>query len=288
MNFPLIAAASAVLACPVFAQHAVFVEHRGQAAMVRDVVRSQPYVEENGKLVRASGSRFGLQKVEEYAPVNIAIRDFEVSTHEIEVIGGGTLNRQLRMIANFESSFSLKRVFLVLDMNTQDAGKAIFIREVGELLAREPKRLELAVPLNSSMGAGRYQLHLFTDGQEVFHSRMPLLYVESTLDKMVARRIADVTDAAPRPFVGPAPEYPAGLRRAKTAGEASIRLTISPNGRVQNPEVASATHPEFGEAALAAARQWRFLPKVEKGRPVSTKASMPFRFSPQTAPAEKP
>jgi TonB family protein len=279
--------ACSLLAAPVFGQHALYVEHKGEAVLVREVNRSQPYVEDNGKMVLASGSRYGLQKVDEYAPVNIAIHKLDVSTHEIEVVGGGTLNRQFRMIADFESSFNLKRVFLVLDLKTENAGSAIFVREIGELFARQPKHVELAVPMNSSLGQGRYEFHLFTDGQEVFHSKMPLLYVETTLDRMVAKRIAGVADAAPRPFVGPAPEYPPALRKAKTAGEASIRFTISPNGRIQDPEVASATHPEFGAAALAAARLWRFLPKVEKGRPVAAKANMPFRFNPDNPPPAK-
>ena len=87
-----------------------------------------------------------------------------------------------------------------------------------------------------------------------------------------------LTLAAPRPFVGPSPEYPPGLRKAKVKGEAMIRLQIRANGAVLDPQVRSASDPAFGEAALAAIRMWRFLPKVKDGRPVGTEAEMPFSF----------
>jgi TonB family protein len=72
------------------------------------------------------------------------------------------------------------------------------------------------------------------------------------------------------------------------SGSATIHFTISPNGRVQEPSVKTATSPEFGEAALVAARQWRFLPKVEHGRAVATAAEMPFAFLPPGAKPPKP
>ena len=70
----------------------------------------------------------------------------------------------------------------------------------------------------------------------------------------------------------------AKLLKTNIAGEAVIALTVSPNGRVLDPQIKRATDPAFGEAALAAARLWRFLPKVETGRAVATTVEMPFQF----------
>jgi TonB family protein len=92
-----------------------------------------------------------------------------------------------------------------------------------------------------------------------------------------------VKEAAPQPLAGPPPEYPAKLRDAKLGGHAAVHLKISKTGRVSDLQVSSATDPAFGESALAAARQWRFLPRVVDGTPVESTAEMPFVFT-----ADKP
>lgn len=50
----------------------------------------------------------------------------------------------------------------------------------------------------------------------------------------------------------------------------------------------SATDPAFGEAALAAIRQWRFLPEMKGGLAVEQSADLPFAFVPPAGPNEKP
>ncbi len=263
------------------AQEALYVAHREAYSLVRSAVRNRPYVEEKGKLVPATGTRFGLEKVDEYAPYFISIRNLHVGTSQINLIdSGASINKTFEFRAEFESGFALKNVFVVLDLNSADAGRALFLWEVGDLRPRQSKEVTLYIPLNVSLGEGKYKIHLFTDGREVFHSKMPWTYVESTLDKMVAKRVKGAPDGNPQPFVGPTPEYPSKLLRAKTQGEATIACVVSRNGRVLDPQVTSATDPAFGESALAAARQWRFLPRIANGAPVETKVSMPFQFSP--------
>jgi TonB family protein len=283
------AGAILLLAAPLLrGQNALYAEHNGGARLVRRVVRSDPYVDDGtGKLVLASGDKYGLGPAPEYAPVYVSIRHLKVETRALELMeNGAEINREFSFRGEFESPYPLKNVFVVLDMNTEDAGKTLFVREVGNLEPRELRSVEITLRLNQHLGAGHYNLHLFSDGAEVFHSEMPFNLVEHKLDQIVRRRVKGLTDSPPRPFIGPAPEYPEKLRRAKVQGSAMIRFTISPNGRVLDPEVKSASDPAFGEAALAAARQWRFLPKVKGGTPVSSAAQMPFTFGAESKPAD--
>jgi len=263
------------------AQQGLYVEHGDAYSLVRSAVRSRPYVEENGKLVPANGSKFGLRKVDEYAPFFISIRNLRVGTSQVNIVGtGAEINKTFEFKAEFESAFPLENVFVVLDLNSADAGKALFLWEVGTRRPRTPKEISLYVPMSFSLGEGKYKIHLFAGGRELFHSNMPWTFVESTLDRMIARRVKDAPDGDPKPFVGPAPEYPPKLKRAKTKGEAVIAFTVARNGRVIDPVIASASDPAFGESALAAARLWRFLPRIVKGTPVETKVNLPFTFAP--------
>lgn len=75
------------------------------------------------------------------------------------------------------------------------------------------------------------------------------------------------------------PEYPAELLESAFEGCAVIAVVIGPDGSVESAEVHSAAHPAFGEAALAAARQWRFEPVIEEGRAVSKRVHIPFNFA---------
>lgn len=270
------------------AQNALYAEHKGEFRLVRRVVRNSPYVDDgSGKLVPADGSKFGLSKVPEYAPFYVSVRDLKVMSRGLELVNSGAeINREFVFKAEFESPYALKNVFVVLDMNSEDAGKLLFVREVGDLEPRDPKPVEIVVRLSQRIGAGKYYLHLFSDGAEVFHSQLPFNLIERKLDEIVRNRIKGVTDAPPQPFVGPAPEYPAKLRRAKVYGTATIRFTIAPNGRVLDPVILSASDPQLGESALVAARQWRFLPKVKNGKPVAAPVNMPFTFG--TPPASAP
>ena len=276
-------AACLLLAAHAAAQSALYVEHRTGFSLVQSVNGSQPWVEENGKRVPAAGHNYLLKKVDEYAPALISVRHLEVTVLHTVVFDSGTrATPDLSFKADFESAYKLDNVFIVLDLNVDDPGKLLFIREVGTLVPHQPREISVRVPSDRPLEKVRYGVHVFVNGLEVFSSLLPFEFVEKTLDRMVARRIQGVADAAPKPFVGPPPEYPAQLRQAKVAGEAVIQLTISPNGRVLEPRVLRASDPAFGEAALAVARQWRFLPKVSGGHAVSTQAEIPFLF-----PAEK-
>ena len=75
------------------------------------------------------------------------------------------------------------------------------------------------------------------------------------------------------------PEYPFELRRNHVEGRALVFFVVSEDGIVRDAQFAEATHPEFGDAAVAAVIQWRFRPGRIGGQPVSTVLRVPIVFS---------
>jgi TonB family protein len=79
------------------------------------------------------------------------------------------------------------------------------------------------------------------------------------------------------------PEHPPELRKKLINGEAEIECLITEQGHVAEALVISASRPEFGESALAAARQWEFKPAERNGTPVAIRVRIPFAFQMTTA-----
>ena len=80
-----------------------------------------------------------------------------------------------------------------------------------------------------------------------------------------------VTSAPPVPLTpprfdadylrNPAPAYPPLARRNGEQGRVLLRVLVAPDGSAQEVLVnVSSGHPRLDEAALAAVRQWRFVP----------------------------
>jgi TonB family protein len=275
------AAATWMMAAVLPAQSVLLAEHAGKLYVVRKVVGVRAYVEVDGKLAAAGGSRCALRHVDEYVPAFIAVRHMTVKASYVNLIGtGAQINNEFHLQATFESAYNLDDVFMVLELNSERLGKSLFYYEIGRMEPNTPRLITATFPLSTGLGPGHFKLHLFTHGAEVFHSEMPVPYRERMLDRMVAKRIAGIQDAEPKAFIGPAPEYPPALREKKIKGEAVVGLRLSPRGVVLDPAVARASDPAFGEAALEAVRQWRFLPAVKQGRAIETKVEMPFNFSP--------
>jgi len=265
------------LALTAPAQNVLFVEHEGKPCLVVGASDLNPRIEVNGKVVDVRGRRFALKSVEEYLPYFIAVRNLQVrSTYDLG--DSSEINHEMHFNASFEAGYKLDDVFLLLDMQTETAGRTFFLYEVGRLLPHEPKAIRLTAPLAAPIGAGHFQFHLFVGGAEALHSEIDMSERETALDRMIAKRIAGRVDGGPKPFVGPIPEYPPSLRKAKLKGEAVISFWIRATGRTRDPVIKSASDPAFGESALAAARLWRFLPQIKNGEPVETRVDMPFVF----------
>jgi TonB family protein len=278
------------LGVPLAAQNRLYIqEPDGNFHAVLKVSGVRPYITENGQPVAAKGQRLAMKKVDEYLPIFIAIRDKDSRPTNVSVdYANVPVNNGFHFSAKFESADLLKDVFIVLEMEISNVGKKIFVYEIGQLDPRTPKSFSAELALGQYMGSGQVDVHLFVGGNEVFNSEQPAAYREEMLDRMIAKRIAAVQQAAPKPFYGSAPAYPSALRNSGLKGEVVLSMRITPRGTVVDPVVESATEPLFGEAALAAVRQCRFLPRVQNGQAVETKINMPFTFElPKEALAEK-
>ncbi|BDB16951.1 hypothetical protein cym2001_03160 [Pseudomonas sp. CYM-20-01] len=78
----------------------------------------------------------------------------------------------------------------------------------------------------------------------------------------------------------PKPQYPAFL--TSLPGHARISLNIHSDGSVSDVKALSATKPEFGAAAVAAAQQWRFKPwAVNADQPAVIDAQNEMIFTPE-------
>lgn len=273
-------------AAPLGAQNILYTNLDGKFLAVRRAQGNRPCVQIDGREKIADGNRYVLQKTPEYLPMFISVRNLEVKSEHLN-LNGSSLNHEFTLRAWLETPYFLDDVFLVLELDTDSAGKVLFLQEIGQLEARLPRLLSVRVQLASGLGSGKYQLHLFSGGREVLHSNIPAQKRDAAVDQMTARRITGVEDAPPQPLIGPGPEYPPALLKAKTSGQAVISIRIGANGQVYDPKVKSATDPAFGESALTAVRLWRFLPKVREGRPQEARVDVPFNFAPPVKPAKK-
>jgi len=75
------------------------------------------------------------------------------------------------------------------------------------------------------------------------------------------------------------PVHPPELMKRLVTGEALVSCLVGETGAVIEAKVESATHPEFGEAAVAAARQWEFTPGTIDGKPAPMRVRIPFDFA---------
>ncbi len=243
-----------------------------------------PLVRHGDKLEAVLHSpKYALVKGGEYLPVFVAVRHPEVRTislegREVRAFSPGGRN-EFQMHCELETPYSLKQVFAVIKLQVEGES-GLFLFEAGNLEPGAPKPFKVDVPIAIATDfGGLYELCLFSNGREIFHSLLPPGVMESALDRMVRERIKGVKDSPVRPFVGPTPEYPRTLLRKKVDGNATVSFMIDTRGAVNDPAIVRANLSEFGESALDAIRHWRFLPEVKDGRPVASRAEMPFEFT---------
>ena len=74
------------------------------------------------------------------------------------------------------------------------------------------------------------------------------------------------------------PVYPPALKKNHVGGEASVSFVVDTAGQVRVPVVTDATDPEFGEAVLAAIKEWHFSTPLVNGLPVQVLANRTFNF----------
>jgi len=75
------------------------------------------------------------------------------------------------------------------------------------------------------------------------------------------------------------PAYPAIAKAASAKGAVQVQITVNESGEVIGARVING-HPLFRDAALQAAKQWRFKPTQLSGVPVKTLGVLTFNFDP--------
>jgi len=85
--------------------------------------------------------------------------------------------------------------------------------------------------------------------------------------------------ARPRYGENPKPVYPAEARRKGVQGEVLLRAEVLSNGRVGDVELKkSSGHDILDRSALAAVKQWKFIPAREGEKTVAVWVTIPVKF----------
>ena len=118
------------------------------------------------------------------------------------------------------------------------------------------KKAEAAKPLNS----------LFQDD---------ILNVDFQLDQP---QIKGSNTIAPKVTRAIAPHYPAEALSQQLEGVVTVSVTVSKKGKAKSVKVLRSTNPIFNDAAIQAAKRWSFKPATFKGKAVSSRLGVPFKF----------
>lgn len=269
---------------PAAAQVGLFVEHDGVQRLVRKIDGATLMFERDGQWLRAGRrERISLRQLNEFLPFVVTVRDVRAVSEVASVrTADGSLSQfgvEVSVSGEIESAYPLENVFLVAEIETADGPRTVH-RGIGRLQPGQKVAFVLRSPTIRVLGGHPYVLHLFSDGMELLHTEQAEAFREAQLDRVVARRIDRVRDSEVQPLVGPEPVYPASLKARRIEGEAVVRLKVTSRGAVRDAELVSASAPEFGPPALAAAKAWRFLPPVREGVPLAGWVEMPFKFTP--------
>lgn len=76
-----------------------------------------------------------------------------------------------------------------------------------------------------------------------------------------------------------APRYPSRLRNTRQEGCASLRVVLSPDGRIEDVVVERATDPHLAKSATKAVKKWRYQPALLADRPVSVRFCVVVKFA---------
>ncbi len=248
---------------------------------VVQMLHGQPCRVEDNHLIPMPDRKLVLGKADEYLPICLKVSGVE--THSTGIMARDVwahTSNTFQFSVTLEVPYLVEGVMVALVLEVEPQGKQISVHDVGRLEPGVARRLTFQVPLEGDHLAGKYSYHMLVGGEEVFTSELSESFRESVLAQMVARRVAEAKQASPAVFFAPEPVYPAGLFRSGIKGQAVVKTRITPRGEPLAPVVVSATQPAFGDAALAAVRLTRFLPRVVDGRALECEVSLPFDFAP--------
>ncbi len=261
------------------AQNVFAVVDDGAPKMVKEIHLRQPLIEKDGKLATASTDRYAFLPATLFRPGLVTLSDFRVNTSHLESVNGGRFNYELHIYGRAKSDTALKKCFMVLEMTAWKT-QGVAYAEVGDLPAGDSVELDLRFPLADKLEEGSYRLHLFSEGIEVLHSKLPEAYVTRQKKKTADLLSGKTQDWPPILAHSVNPAYPEALKKSKTVGAVRLRLHVTKNGSVDSPEVVNASDPLFAEAALAAVVKWKFDPALKGRKFVDANIEVPVVFTP--------
>ncbi len=97
--------------------------------------------------------------------------------------------------------------------------------------------------------------------------------------------LAGVPVDPPAPYRAKLPRFT--VEQFGTSAAADLLVETNAYGFVTRAEVKSASRADFGEACLAAVRQWRYAPARSYGMPTPAKFIQPFRLTAGAVASER-
>jgi TonB family protein len=278
--FWVVVAALGVVSSAARAQNAFAAIEDGTSKIVKQIRMNRPVVDAGGgKLTGTASNQFALMKAKLYRPGLVTWKELKVGTYHSEDMGGGRFNYEIRITGRATSDTNFKNCFLVLEMASWKDTGWVFT-EIPDMPAGRSIDFNFAFPLAVQIEGGSYHVHLFSDGIEILHTRMPPPYVtaqKKKTEELLAGRQKDFPAIPARPV--PA-KYPDELKDSGVTGSASVRCTVTTRGEVSRPELVHATNEAFGRAAMEAVVQWKFDPALKDRRIVESNFVVPFSFKP--------
>ncbi len=262
---PLLVLGVLALAPRASAQNVFVVNEEGHARVVKEIRHGAPEIDVDGKLQEASAQQYALIKAPFYRPGLVALPKFIVRTRHLNVNlahSAGRLNYEMEVRGVAKSDVSLQNCFFVLELTSWKDSGYLFSR-LPDLEAGKEVDFELSFKLQVPLEEGRYVVHIFSDGVELLHSRMPADYLAAQTQKSDDYASGRKTEFAAIPARTPHAVYPADLKASGREGRVTVSCRINPKGQVESAEVVESNDPAFAEPALAAVRQWKFDPAVK-------------------------
>jgi TonB family protein len=129
-----------------------------------------------------------------------------------------------------------------------------------------------------------FQQDFDRDDQVVTGDDLRLLRLEQKKPEAIAS-LKEV-DGTLTPTSRRPPRFPLSQIASGLPGDAMIEFLVDEDGRARLPRVISASHEDFGYAAVQSIATWRFEPPKRGGRAVVVRVRVPVKFAPVGAAPE--
>lgn len=95
----------------------------------------------------------------------------------------------------------------------------------------------------------------------------------------IINKIADSSAETARNVAAPSPQYPLTARQTRVQGTVVISAAIDDHGAVREPYVIHSAGSLLDDASLQAVRQWRYMPLIVDGKPVTVETTIAVVFA---------